>query len=370
MQNRSDVAPGEVRRHELKFQRLADDLRRGILDGTWPVGSKLPTDHALAAQTGFSLTTVRRAYDELTEQGLIERRQGAGTFVMEAKVAATSGLSVGVLIPDTTAYFPRVLQGIERALAAAGARMTLACSHYEHDVEEPAIRGMLDGGVDGLLVVPVLHTVADPAATIRWLQELPVPVVLVERRLPALGCGDDTFHVCTDHAGGAYDAVRHLSALGHEGVALVSRSGGPTADDVRIGWTRARADLGLSDAPEIRHPIGDWSPKLAEEAVAALRDAGATAVLSFGDRESVTIVAAARRLGVDVPGDLAIVSYDDELADLAEVPLTAVAPPKYRLGHMAAELLLNRVVQGEAYPPHQVLLRPRLVIRSSCGVDR
>lgn len=361
------VAPGEVLRQELKFQRLADDLRRGIVDGTWPVGSKLPTDQALAAETGFSLTTVRRAYDELAAKGLVERRQGAGTFVAETRRASTEGLSVGVLVPDTAWYYPRVLQGIERALARAGARMSLACSHYDHESEDPAIHGLLDGGVDGLLLAPTLHDLADPVARVAALRTLPVPFVLVERRLVGVGPGDSTFHVCTDHTGGAYDAVQHLHALGHTRIGLVLRSDAPTALIVRQGWELAARDLGLPAAVVVERPKSAWEPPVADEAVRHLAADGCTAALCFGDREALLLVSAASRAGVKVPGSLALVSYDNEIADLAEVPLTAVSPAKFRLGHLAADLLLSRIVDGEAYPPHQILLRPRLVIRASCG---
>ena len=55
--------------------------RRSILAGTWPVGAKLPTEQQMVADSGLSLTTVRRAYDELVREELVVRRRGAGTFV-------------------------------------------------------------------------------------------------------------------------------------------------------------------------------------------------------------------------------------------------------------------------------------------------
>ncbi|CUM36482.1 Transcriptional regulator, GntR family [Streptomyces venezuelae] len=62
-----------------------------------------------------------------------------------------------------------------------------------------------------------------------------------------------------------------------------------------------------------------------------------------------------------------MISYDNEFADVAETPLTAVSPPKYQLGRMAARILLRRLAEGDAAPLHQVQLRPRLVVRASCG---
>ncbi|MEU6879542.1 substrate-binding domain-containing protein [Streptomyces sp. NPDC046712] len=356
---------------ELKFRALMAELRRGILDGTWPPGSKLPTERALATETGLSVTTVRRAYEDLVDLGLVERRQGAGTFAAQRPdgdgAPAGDRRVVGVLVPDTTFYYPRVLQGIERELAAAGARLVLACSHYDPDEEDAAVGRLLSSGVHGLLLVPSLHTATDPGRRAEELLALPVPAVLVERRLAAYGPGDPTEHVCTDHEGGAYDAVRHLRALGHERLALLVRTDAPTTAPIESGFARAAADLGLHAPLHVRDERDGWNPERADLAIAELRAAGVTAGLCFGDREAALVLAAARRAGLRVPEDLALISYDNEFADVAETPLTAVSPPKFQVGRLAAQILLRRLADGDASPLHQVQLRPRLVVRASCG---
>ncbi|AJF68742.1 substrate-binding domain-containing protein [Streptomyces vietnamensis] len=353
---------------ELKFRALMAELRRGILDGTWPPGSKLPTERALATETGLSVTTVRRAYEDLVALGLVERRQGAGTFAAHRPERDRADRRiVGVLVPDTTFYYPRVLQGIEKELAAAGARLVLACSHYDPAEEDAAVERLLSAGVHGLLLVPSLHTATDPGRRAEELLALPVPAVLVERRLAAHGPGDPTEHVCTDHEGGAYDAVRHLRALGHERLGLVARTDAPTTAPIESGFARALADLGLPAPAYERDVMARWDPDRADLALAALRASGVTAALCFGDREAALMLGAARRAGLRVPEDLALISYDNEFADVAETPLTAVSPPKYQLGRLAAQILLRRLAEGDAAPLHQVQLRPRLVVRASCG---
>ncbi|WP_265863605.1 substrate-binding domain-containing protein [Streptomyces sp. SKN60] len=353
---------------ELKFRALTARLRQGMLDGTWPPGSKLPTERALAADTGVSVTTVRRAYEELVALGLVERRQGAGSFAAAHPEEPRGGRTVvGVLVPDTAFYYPRVLHGIEHELTAAGARLVLACSHYDPAEEDAAVARLLGSGVHGLLLVPTLHTATDPGRRAEELLALPVPAVLVERRLAAHGPGDPTEHVCTDHEGGAYDAVRHLRGLGHRRIGLLVRSDAPTTAPLESGFARAVADLHLPAPHCERATTVEWHAARADAAVAALRAARVTAALCFGDREAALVLAAARRAGLRVPDDLALISYDNELADVAETPLTAVSPPKFQVGRLAAQILLRRLAEGDASPLHQVQLRPRLVVRASCG---
>lgn len=355
---------------DLKFQALADELRRGILAGTWAVGAKLPTEAQLAADAGLSLTTVRRAFDELAQAGLVVRRQGAGSFVAErAPARRRSRFTVGVLLPDTQLYYPRVLQGIEETLSAQDVSLQLATYNYEPQREDSSIEFLIGSGVDGLILVPTLIGIADPARRVRELTALHVPVVLLERSLNDLGPGDQTEHVCSDHQGGAYDAVTHLFGLGHRKISLLTRTSNPTEPAIVAGYERAAADLGL--APQVLRALkGDWEAGAADGLLAELRAGGGTAALVFGDREAALLEAAARRVGIRIPEDLALVSYDDELADLAEVPLTAVAPAKHRMGRMAAEILLRRLVEGDDCPIHQVRLRPRLVVRDSCGAKK
>lgn len=368
MVSQRSAAVRDAEARGLKFEVLADQLRRGILAGTWTAGQKLPTEQELSKETGLSLTTVRRAFDELVAERIVVRRQGAGSFVAHDRPRKERARRrIGVLLPDTQLYYPRVLQGIDESLSAAGASLQLATYRYQPEREDEAIASLLDAGVDGLLLAPTLTGVADPTARVQELMALPVPVVLVERSLHGMGPADVTEHVCSDHAGGAYDAVAHLTRLGHRRIALLTRSQTVTEYGVVRGYEQAIADLRLASDLRFSQTKSEWEADSAESAFRRLREFEATAALVFGDREAALLEGAARRGGIRVPDELALISYDDEVADLAEVPLTAVAPPKYRIGRMAADVMLRRLVEGDECPLHQIRLRPRIVVRRSCG---
>jgi GntR family transcriptional regulator, arabinose operon transcriptional repressor len=353
----------------LKSQRLAIRLREAIASRAYPPGGRLPTEQEIAAANTVSLTTVRRAMEILAAEGLVIRRQGSGTYVAEQPAPTRrhpDARAVGVVVPDTTMYFPRVLEGIEETLTRAGVGLMLVCSRYEVEADERAVTSLLEAGVAGLLLVPTLIERSDPAAYVAQLNRVGVPVILVERALDPSGPSDTSEYVRTDHEAGGYQAVTHLAELGHRRLGLVLRGGSPTSKPVEAGFLRATAELGLEIAEQIAVPRTSWQAGQADPALRALVDAGATGVVCLGDREATMLVSAARRAGVVVPGQLAIVAYDDDIADLADVPLTAVSPPKYHLGRLAAELLLRRLAEPEL-PPHQVRLRPSIVVRESSG---
>ncbi len=68
-----------------------------------------------------------------------------------------------------------------------------------------------------------------------------------------------------------------------------------------------------------------------------------------------------------MPGDLAVVSYDDEAAAASDPPLTAVRPQKRRLGALAAAMALARMADPAERPVHAFSCGPTLVARASCG---
>ncbi|MFD0574205.1 substrate-binding domain-containing protein [Kitasatospora gansuensis] len=142
----------------------------------------------------------------------------------------------------------------------------------------------------------------------------------------------------------------------------------PTAEPVRRGFHLAVAELDGHSA-EFLAAREEWSPATADRCLAGLRAEGVTAAVCFGDRQAVLLQSAARRAGLSVPGDLALIAYDDEIADLADIPLSAVAPPKRLLGRTAATFLLNRIEQPDL-ALRQVLLRPAIAVRDSCGSAR
>ncbi|WP_206079860.1 GntR family transcriptional regulator [Propioniciclava coleopterorum] len=354
----------------LKFEALADELRRRVVAGTWPVGSKLPTERELMRSTGLSLTTVRRAYDTLVEDQLIVRRRGAGTFVAARPEVEQTALRIGVMLPEAHSYFGRAVRGIEETLTENGASLALVITEYRAHREDDALASLLRDGVDGLIAVPVLTQDAGrDALRLERVLEQPVPLVLMERRLPGPVALDDTEHVVSDHAGGAADAVRHLADLGHRRIALVHRQRAYTSLGVLDGYRAACGHLDIEpDVIGVDAPT--WGAGAADLLLVDLRDRGVTAALVLGDPEATLIEARAALAGIRIPDDLALVSYDDEVADLAPVPLTAMAPAKFRMGRLAAELILGRITQRSARPIHQMRLRPRLVVRESCGARR
>src|SRR3954451_21529331 len=99
------------------IEQVIDQLREQILAGTWQIGGRIPTESELAALTGTSRNTVREAVQSLVHAGLLERRQGSGTYVL-----AASELAGAVSRRVASAHHVHVLE-VRRALEVGAARL-------------------------------------------------------------------------------------------------------------------------------------------------------------------------------------------------------------------------------------------------------
>ncbi|GAA3734833.1 substrate-binding domain-containing protein [Streptomyces tremellae] len=332
----------------------------------------------LAVQLGVSPVTARRDAEALAARGLLDRVHGAVSWPERHGPAGTApgGGSpvIGMLAPAAGYYFADIIRGAHEAAAALGARLILRVSDYRPEDDAAHASGLLAAGAQGLLVVPSWTRPEHQAAYAEWIARLPVDAVLVERRAEPGGPLDGMDRVGSDHAHGVLIAVRHLARLGHGAPLLVARSDSPTAQAVRTGYARALDALGLGAGLPVLDSTPDTPGHPPEATALAVRDlvreGRATAALMHNDEDATRMVRRLAALGVRVPRDIALITYDDEVAALADTPLTAVAPPKRAVGRSAVELLVERLTagaEGQEAPRRHLELLPTLRVRASCG---
>jgi len=154
------------------IEQVIDQLREQILAGTWPIGGRIPTESELAQLTGTSRNTVREAVQSLVHAGLLERRQGSGTYVL-----AASEFAGAVSRRVATAHHVHVLE-VRRILEVGAAR--LAALHRTPD-DVARLRGLVvdrntamrRGDVDGQIAADVaIHRGIGQAAHNPVLTEL------------------------------------------------------------------------------------------------------------------------------------------------------------------------------------------------------
>ncbi|MDI6102272.1 substrate-binding domain-containing protein [Actinoplanes sp. NEAU-A12] len=327
----------QVQRHE----RLLIELRRS--------GAVRVSD--LARDLGVSELTIRRDIAALAARNLLHRVHGGATLpapVRPLPAARRTGFTIGMVVPSLDFYWPPIVAGARAAAAALGVNVQLRGSSYDPEEDRRQIGRLVEAGqVQGLLLAPSLDG-DDTGRTLDWIGRLPVPAILVERQPRRwTSTPRQVEWVRSDHELGLEIAVHHLYDQGHRRIGLLLSGGSPTSAYLLRGWQRACADLGI--APD----AVNGSTR------------GLTALIVHSDPQAIAIAQSCADQGIRVPDDLAIVSYDDEVAHLAEPALTAIRPPKNHVGRLAVELMVSRLLDGDRRPAQGVLVAPELVVRQS-----
>lgn len=331
----------------------------------------------LAAELGVSVVTLRRDVEELARQGLVRRGHGVARSLTPAQPPAHGGAPVALIVPEHHSYLFEAVRGARSALEAAGVRMAMHIAQHVPGAERAMARQALDHGARGLLIAPRWRTADSPALDERWMAELPVPAVLMERAAAPGSALHGMDSVRSDHWYGAHLALEHLVGLGHSRVVLAARNDSPTARTLRAAFDQiagARPEVetwatvlsSRNATPEV--PPGGTEAVPLVDLASVLAEHGATAAVLHADVDALMLVQQLRDAGVRVPEDCSVVAYDDMVAALGSPPLTAVSPPKEEIGRVAAELLLRRLERPRGAAPEAVRhvgLLPELKIRGS-----
>jgi DNA-binding LacI/PurR family transcriptional regulator len=353
---------------------FAIERREHILDELRQHGSV--TVKQLAATLAVTEITIRRDITALAERGLVTRVHGGATLrsPLDRTVARGAGgnhsrYRIGMVVPSLGYYWSQIVTGARAAATAAQSQLVLRGASYDPADQRRQVAALVESGsVHGLVVAPETSG-NDGAAILTWLDELDIPVVLVERRAPTALALRRLEWVTTDHEFGAVLAAHHLFQQGHRTMGLAVAEDSPTSEHLRRGWERGLSELGIDPSRLLDHPLVGPESELRDENLGELVDrcvaTGTTALFVHSDPQAIHLEHHVLDRGLRIPEDLAIVAYDDEIAENGEPPITALSPPKAHLGRLAVETLVDRLAEGPRRPAQRVHALPELIVRES-----
>src|SRR5438309_11424423 len=272
-------------------------------------------------------------------------------------------LALAVVIPDVTnPLFAALFRGVEDGASPRGYNVVLCNTDGSPDRQRSHLSSLTAGRVDGVILASTF--LRDPS--VRWLRQQRIPHVLVNRFSDD---GLDPF-VGSDDVMGAKVATQHLYGLGHRRIAHLA--GQPTVSTGvlrRRGYLAALAEAGLKADPELVVESGyvEDGGARGTERLLSMRDRP-TAIFAVNDMAAVGAYSVARRLGLRIPDDLAVVGYNNiPLAGRLIPGLTTIHVPAHEFGIMATRLLLDQIDSRQP-PARHVVFQPELVVRGSTVV--
>ncbi len=350
-----------------KYLQLAAQLQEEIIKGTFP--DKLPTEMALADAFMVSRQTVRQALGRLAQLGLIEKRQGSGSWVRHQALNRGSD-RIAVITSYINDYiFPTVLQDIQTVLTARGYSTLLFSTQNMVANERNILQNLLQQPVGGIIIEGVRTALPSPNLDLyKRLDQANIPVVFLygaHRDLPDALCVSD------DNYGGGYLLIRHLITRGHTKIAGIFKSDDIQGHQRYHGFLAALrdAELPILDdqifwyTTEDRRYLLDYghTDLLEHFRQFYLRDC--TAVVCYNDEIADQLIRHLLSWGVKVPEDVAVVSFDNSYySDLCPVRITSLAHNGYKTGSIAAQLLLDHI---ERKPCESMSIPWRLIQKES-----
>ncbi|MFI6562071.1 LacI family DNA-binding transcriptional regulator [Streptomyces sp. NPDC050534] len=321
----------------------------------------------VAALAGVSVGTASKALSgggrmrPETRQRVLDAVETLGFRPNQHAQSLHAGRSwtVGLMTTDGIGRFSTpVLLGAEDALGAGKISVLLCDTRGDTIREQHHLRNLMDRRVDGIIVT---GRRTDPRPPLKGVEGIPIVYALSPSTDPA-----DT-SVASDDRGGALLAVEHLLATGRTRIAHVT---GPEHHAAARDRARHATDLLAQAGARLaggRVHFGEWSEAWGRRAAdAVLRTAPDTDAFFCGNDQIARGVAdALRERGRDVPGEIAVVGYDnwDTMALASRPPLTTIDMDLAEIGRIAALKLLEAI---DAEPVPGVHTVPcRLVVRES-----
>ncbi|OLC08317.1 MAG: hypothetical protein AUH42_01870 [Gemmatimonadetes bacterium 13_1_40CM_70_11] len=324
----------------------------------------------VARAAGVSVATVSRAHNNSrlvteatrTRVRAVVERLGYSPHAAARSLSTHRTSTLGVLLPDLYGeFYSELIRGIDQTAQRHGFHLLVASSHNEKHAIEAALQSMR-GRVDGLIVMSPA-----PGAYLA-VRDLPAsfPVVL----LNSAATGEAFDALTIDNARGAYEMVRHLIALGHRRIVMISGPERNSDAAERLGGFRAAVrDAGL-DGRATLEVAGEFTDSSGFEACLELLRCAPrpTAIFAANDAMAIGALSALREAGVAVPQEIAVAGFDDiPMARYTHPPLSTVRVDIVALGARATERLLEAVGNHHRHRRRRERLPVTLVIRESCG---
>jgi LacI family transcriptional regulator len=342
--------------HKKKYQRRKKDIT------IWDVAKKAKVSvatvsHVINKTRFVEIDTKQRVLNAIEE---LEYSPNYFAKVLRGKSSKT----IGCIIADITeSYFANVVKAIEYYLNAKGYNLILCDSEDNLNKELLYINVLLNRRIDGLIYAPV-----DAYYSYEILQKANIPIVQIDRKTYKYA----TDFVGIDNVNSAEIATTHLVECGYKNIGFIAYEGREYTMEKRIeGYKNVLLENGRYNADllktvnysehvegKMKESIKDW----------ILNSKEIDAIICSVDNICFETLGAIEELKLNIPQDIAIISFDDSKCfEYCTPSITSVRQPTKKIGEIAAKRVLDKINDKTITNEQNILLGTELIIRSSSG---
>ena len=326
------------------------------------------TIEEVAAAAGVSRSTVSRVVNGSTAVSpaalaAVESAIAELSYVPNRaarSLASRATMAIALVVPEDTTrffgdpFFAAIVSGINARLSRSDYVLNLIIA--SDDPRDKTAAYVRSGAVDGAIVVS--HHTSDT-----FIDRIAASVPVVYGGRPSRAREND-YYIDVDNTAGAYQATTYLVEKGFRRIAHISGPVSmPAGIDRLAGFRSALADAGMVP---VAVEDGNFTADGGSAAMARILESGASfdALFVGSDLMARGALAVLARAGIDVPGDVSLIGFDDSPVATAVQPnLTTVRQPSHLQGQQMADVLLSLLAGGT--PPHVTVLDTELIVRAS-----
>ena len=332
----------EAEKH--KYEIIIEFIKEQILNKKITQGDKILSENELSLKFNLSRFTVRHAINILTNEGLLEKHHGSGTFVKIANTIKQQSNVIGVVTTYLDDYiFPSIINGIDEVLSQKGYTMTLGITLNKTEKELVCLQSMLQNNVDGLIIEGTKSAFPNVNKDIlKKIENKNIPIVFIN------GTYSDivSSYILMDDEKGGNIAASYLISHGHTKIGGLFKS-----DDIQ-GHKRYKGfvdachhhNLTVDENSVLWYTTEDLDQILSRDydKLFMKRFCDVTAIICYNDQIAVKIIDTLKRNGKSVPNDISIISFDNSnLAEVSSLKLTSITHAGKNMGVEAANVLLE-----------------------------
>jgi len=327
---------------------------------------KPPSITDVARKAGVSISTISRAMNDRNRLNpeTYEKVQRAIRELKYRKArrgpAPLRPRTIAVIVPTILdPFFSVILHGIETMAKTYACNVLFFDSGNSEEIEIKNVKRILETAPDGVVFVPSSNSTTG----YRLLRKAQVPVVLLDRLMEK----EEPNYVISNDVEGAYLAVKYLIDLGHGAIQYIGGNHNTSTEEARLkGYARALAE---HDIPLSRDRVSECSfeSESAYETMKTILGRGPaefSAVFAGNDLIAFGARKALEEAGLRVPQDISLVGYGD-MPFASLISLTTVSCPALEMAKSALSLLIQ-VIEKKFISSRKIVMRPTLVLRSSC----
>lgn len=296
----------------------------------------------VAKLSGFSICTVSRALANKpnikpeTKEKILKAAEELGykpNYIARSLQAGQTH-TFSLILPDLlNVYYPRIAKFISQYAEQKGYMVMLCDVSRSLEKERAAIQSAIERGVDGVIIHPCMQYIAH----IQELKKHNIPYVLMNQNF------ENEYCVPCDNQYGGYQMIKYLAERGHKKICMLFRSfENPNYCDRYLGAMKALDEYGLCGSETILFDIDGVRDTYTRVREILQQEDPPSAVFATNDMMCVGIYSAADSLGIKIPEDLSVVSYDNTfLAEMMIPSVTSFSQSEEELSHTTVDLLID-----------------------------